>query len=234
MDAKLGNEVTLLPTVLGKGAFGRVMAGVYQGQPVAVKLLLDMSIPGWGLGPEVAAGADAAPRQEAALGRGGGDANADMDRGGPRTMRGQLLGTTEAQLAASLAQEVEVLGRCRHRNVVTLLAACLEPPRYCLVMERCETSLDKLIHGKPGKLLPMREVFTIAQDVASGLEYLHPTIVHRDLKPANVLINHPGSSKLVAKLSDFGLSRLRSTVAPTLTPDAGTVGAVLRVDGITC
>ncbi|KXZ41572.1 hypothetical protein GPECTOR_385g193 [Gonium pectorale] len=48
------------------------------------------------------------------------------------------------------ASEVAVLGRCDHPNVVRLLAACLTPPRLCLVMERCETSLERLIYGDRG------------------------------------------------------------------------------------
>jgi hypothetical protein len=45
-----------------------------------------------------------------------------------------------------LIQEVEVLGRCQHPNVVRLLAACLEPPGVCLVMELMETSLETYLY----------------------------------------------------------------------------------------
>ncbi|KXZ52736.1 hypothetical protein GPECTOR_8g129 [Gonium pectorale] len=44
-------------------------------------------------------------------------------------------GGMSESLIRSFAQEVEVLGRCDHPNVVRLLAACLTPPRLCLVME---------------------------------------------------------------------------------------------------
>ncbi|PNG99726.1 putative serine/threonine-protein kinase, partial [Tetrabaena socialis] len=170
-DASPEDVVKLLPLVLGKGAFGRVYAGVYRGQRVAVKQVLDMH-----------------------------DDSGSQD---------------------SFAQELEVLGRCRHPNIVCVLAACLAPPRPCLVMERMDTSLDKLLYAKP-EPLPMELVLCIAIQVACGLEYLHPTILHRDLKPANVLVNDPWGELPVVKLSDFGLSRLRSTALVTNSPEAGT------------
>ncbi|KXZ47978.1 hypothetical protein GPECTOR_31g340 [Gonium pectorale] len=292
LDVKPGpaGEVTLLPTVLGKGGFGRVVEGLYGGQCVAVKLILDLSLDTWGL-PADAATATATSAQGATTGGrlasddkaaakhsledtgkemdedtdegkdnqagAGGDVDAaprtrecsadsgpeqgphacDEDRGAAEAQgggagrgrpaaeagRAGAMGTVVAQLAAALAQEVEVLSRCHHPNIVTLLAACLTPPRLCLVLERCETSLDKLLYGRPGQLLPMEQVVSIALDVARGLEYLHPTVVHRDLKPANVLVNHPGGPNMVAKVADFGLSRLRDTVAvATANPEVGT------------
>ncbi|PNH11333.1 Mitogen-activated protein kinase kinase kinase 10, partial [Tetrabaena socialis] len=127
------------------------------------------------------------------------------------------------QMALLLRQEVDVLGRCEHPNVVRLVAACLTPPRLCLVMELMETSLERLLYGNAGQLLPLPTVLHIAVQIVQGLEYLHPTIVHRDLKPANVLINGADTPWPVAKLTDFGLARIRSVnTLPTMTPEAGT------------
>ncbi|KAG2454166.1 hypothetical protein HYH02_001201 [Chlamydomonas schloesseri] len=127
-------------------------------------------------------------------------------------------------LERTFMQEVEVLARCRHPNIVQLLAACLTPPRICLVMELMDTSLDKLIHGVPGRLMPLPTVLHVGCQVARALEYLHPTIIHRDLKPGNVLIGDPDSPTPVAKLADFGLSRLRDGTLRTRNPDVGTAG----------
>ncbi|KXZ46120.1 hypothetical protein GPECTOR_47g398 [Gonium pectorale] len=213
-------EVALLPGVLGKGAFGRVVEGRYQGRLVAVKLLLDDAMGVWGLktGQQLAA-AGALGGTVGSAATDGGNGAAMAAAGGKaqqqQLSRGNVVSDTAAWLMEALTQEVEVLGRCQHPNVVTLLAACLTPPRVCLVLERCDTSLDKLLYGSapPGGLLPMDQVLSIALDIARGLEYLHPTVVHRDLKPGNVLVNNPGTPQMVAKLSDFGLSRLRTTVA---------------------
>ncbi|PNG99770.1 Mitogen-activated protein kinase kinase kinase, partial [Tetrabaena socialis] len=89
-----------------------------------------------------------------------------------------------------------------------------------------ETSLDRVLHGRPGQkavaLMPLDKVLHIAMEIARGLAYLHPFIVHRDCKPANVLLNDPWGPRPVVKITDFGLSRLRSTVQATRTPGAGT------------
>ncbi|GLC76397.1 hypothetical protein PLESTF_001776100 [Pleodorina starrii] len=127
------------------------------------------------------------------------------------------------KIVTTFAQEVEVLGRCCHPNVVQLLAACMTPPRFCLVMELMETSLQRLVFKQaPGRLLPLPLVLHIGCEIARALEYLHPTIVHRDLKPDNVLISNADSPEPIVKVSDFGLSRLRCTVSPTQHPEAGT------------
>ncbi|GIL78239.1 hypothetical protein Vretifemale_7666 [Volvox reticuliferus] len=170
--------VGLLPVVLGKGAFGRVVEGMYKGRRVAVKLMA--SEEPWA------------------------DVSANT-------------------FTRTFAHEVEVLSRCAHPNVVQLLAARVTPPRLCLVMELMDTSLARLIHHNTDESeMPLPKVLHIGICIANALAYLHPTIVHRDLKPANVLINNPQSDKPIAKLTDFGLSRLRITVGSTEHPDAGT------------
>ncbi|GLI63418.1 hypothetical protein VaNZ11_006386 [Volvox africanus] len=180
MDGRVGSSMPtvleLLPVIRGKGAFGRVVEGLYREQRVAVKLLLS---------------------------------------------EGEYGATLEEVFTKSFVQEFQVLSRCRHPNVVRLLAACVDGPRRCLVMELMETSLERLIHSGP-LIMPLPKVFHIGICICNALAYLHPTITHRDLKPANVLINNPSSDRPIVKLSDFGTSRLRLTVTPTLDPEAGT------------
>ncbi|KAG2494542.1 hypothetical protein HYH03_007309 [Edaphochlamys debaryana] len=168
-------DVQLTGIVLGRGAFGRVYQGIYNGQAVAVKLLTELTVD-----------------------------SAD-------------------QACEAMMQELEVLGRCNHPNVVKVLAASsLDAARPALVLELMETSLDKVLYAKPGHLLSLQLVLHIALETAKGLAYLHPTVLHRDLKPANVLLRDPGSDKPVVKLSDFGLSRIRHSVLKTMHPEAGT------------
>ena len=63
------------------------------------------------------------------------------------------------------------MGRCDHPNICKLLAACLAPPKLCLVMELMDTSLESLIKGQmPGQLLPLPKLLHIAIQVAQGLE----------------------------------------------------------------
>ncbi|KAG2492559.1 hypothetical protein HYH03_009221 [Edaphochlamys debaryana] len=171
--------VRLTGLVLGKGSFGRVYEGTYQGRLVAVKQLLE--------GP------------------------CEFSPGAARSAQETYL------------QELEVLGRCDHPNIVKVLAACVvDTARPVMVLERMDTSLDKVLYGSPGTLLPLRLVLHIAIQIAQGLSYLHPTILHRDLKPANVLVSDPQGEVPLVKLSDFGLSRLRHSVLRTDRPEAGT------------
>ncbi|KAG2431497.1 hypothetical protein HXX76_009511 [Chlamydomonas incerta] len=126
-------------------------------------------------------------------------------------------------VVASFLQEVEVMGRCQHPNICTLLAACLAPPKLCLVMEMMDTNLEALVFGRrPGQLLPLPKLLHIAIQVAQGLEYLHPTVYHRDLKPANVLVSNPNSDTPTVKLTDFGLSKITEVTLQTANPEQGT------------
>ncbi|KAG2441020.1 hypothetical protein HXX76_003873 [Chlamydomonas incerta] len=128
----------------------------------------------------------------------------------------------------AMAQELEVLAKLAHPNIVKLLAANLSPPTPCLVLELMDTSLDKLLYGGVagggggGGLMPLGKVLHVALQIASALSHLHPTILHRDLKPANVLVSQPFSATPVVKLADFGLARLQETVLVTARVDVGT------------
>ncbi|KAL3736984.1 hypothetical protein ACJRO7_025849 [Eucalyptus globulus] len=105
-------------------------------------------------------------------------------------------------------QEVEVLSRIRHPNMVLLLGAC---PEYgCLVYEyMANGSLEERLF-KRGKspVLSWQLRFRIAAEIATGLLFIHQTkpepLVHRDLKPGNILLDY----NYVSKISDVGLARL--------------------------
>ncbi|KAG2426884.1 hypothetical protein HXX76_012671 [Chlamydomonas incerta] len=241
--------VQLLPVVLGRGAFGQVVEGLFRGQRVAVKLL--------------AADCNVLLAQAQAQPGGGNTAGAERDRpadAGPRAPAKQQP-QPRASTTRSFADEVAVLGRVDHPNVVRLLGACLDPPPICLVMERMETNLDCVLHGRAPAggmpaagavaggsggstrpLLSLRKALHIALGAARGLEYLHPTVLHRDLKPANVLLNNPDSDTPEVKITDFGISRLNHATLVTQRPGAGTPAylapecyeaATLRQGGIT-
>merc|ERR1719408_69161 len=86
-----------------------------------------------------------------------------------------------------------------------------------IVTEFCSGgSCFELLHGAGRVDLAWRQRLHLAADVAGAMRYLHafsPQIIHRDLKSLNILLAHPvyGEQELpVVKVSDFGLSRMKS------------------------
>ena len=95
----------------------------------------------------------------------------------------------------------------RHPNIALFIGVCFLPNSQLpvLVMERLEGNLDDLLETVPNIPLVLKR--SILEDIARGLLYLHkhyPQIIHRDLTAKNILL----STSLVAKITDFGNSRL--------------------------
>ncbi|RZC89369.1 hypothetical protein C5167_029272 [Papaver somniferum] len=87
--------------------------------------------------------------------------------------------------------EVLLLAKLEHKNLVRLLGFCLHGQEKLLIYELMNASLDQFIFG-----------------IARGLLYLHEDsrlkIIHRDLKTSNILL----APDMVPKIADFGMARL--------------------------
>ncbi|KAI3463867.1 hypothetical protein Pfo_020530 [Paulownia fortunei] len=124
--------------------------------------------------------------------------------------------------------EVEILTRLRHQNLVSLYGCT---SRYCrellLVYEYIPNgTLADHLHGpraKPGSLSWITRL-NIAIETASALAYLHASdVIHRDIKSTNLLLDNI----FIVKVADFGLSRLLPTdVTHVSTAPQGTPGYV--------
>ena len=58
----------------------------------------------------------------------------------------------------------------------------------CIIMEKCNRSLENIIKENPQKLLPESYILRIFTMICIPLYYIHKNnIVHRDLKPDNIL-----------------------------------------------
>uniref|UniRef100_A0A8C7C893 non-specific serine/threonine protein kinase n=1 Tax=Neovison vison TaxID=452646 RepID=A0A8C7C893_NEOVI len=107
-----------------------------------------------------------------------------------------------------IQNEVSILRRVKHPNIVLLIEEMDVPTELYLVMELVKggdlfdaiTSTNKYTE---------RDASGMLYNLASAIKYLHSlNIVHRDIKPENLLVyEHQDGSKSL-KLGDFGLATI--------------------------
>ncbi|XP_050288080.1 probable LRR receptor-like serine/threonine-protein kinase At1g06840 [Quercus robur] len=120
-----------------------------------------------------------------------------------RAQQGSLQGETE------FLTEIELLSRLHHRNLVSLTGYCDEEGEQMLVYEFMPNlTLRDNLSAKSKEPMSFAMRLRIALESAKGILYLHteanPPIFHRDIKASNILLD----SRYIAKVADFGLSRL--------------------------
>ena len=105
-------------------------------------------------------------------------------------------------------QECELMSKINNPYITQFHGVCFFSDFHLpvLVMEKLDRSLhDLLEQGNTNLSLELK--LSILSNIANGLVYLHantPIIIHRDLTAMNVLL----TTSLVAKISDFGNSRI--------------------------
>ncbi|KAJ4800686.1 Serine/threonine-protein kinase [Rhynchospora pubera] len=110
-----------------------------------------------------------------------------------------------------LKNELYLLAKLKHRNLVKLKGFCVQQQEIMLCYEFMQNnSLDRMLFRLPegASELNWEQRYKILQGISSGLLYLHEDngdiVIHRDVKPGNILLDR----KMVPKISDFGLARL--------------------------
>ncbi|CDP14531.1 unnamed protein product [Coffea canephora] len=123
-----------------------------------------------------------------------------------------------SELQKEFAQEVYIMRKVRHKNVVQFIGACTRPPNLCIVTEfMAGGSVYDYLHKQKGAF-KLPSVLKVAVDVSKGMNYLHQNnIIHRDLKAANLLMDE----NEVVKVADFGVARVKAQTG-VMTAETGT------------
>ncbi|KAK3197991.1 hypothetical protein Dsin_021406 [Dipteronia sinensis] len=123
------------------------------------------------------------------------------------------LSRSSRQGLVEFKNELIIVAKLQHTNLVQLLGFCIQGEEKMIVYEYMPNkSLDSYIFDQSKRrLFHWNKYFNIIEEIAQGLLYLHKysrlRIIHRDLKASNILLD----KNLSPKISDFGMAKTFTT-----------------------
>ncbi|KAL7867713.1 hypothetical protein SRHO_G00090970 [Serrasalmus rhombeus] len=125
---------------------------------------------------------------------------------------------------SSIENEIAVLRKIKHENIVALEDIYESPDHLYLIMQLVSGGelFDRIVERG---FYTEQDASDLIKQVLNGVNYLHSLgIVHRDLKPENLLYFNQDESKIM--ISDFGLSKMEGAANDIMSTACGTPGYV--------
>ena len=115
------------------------------------------------------------------------------------------------KLEKMLLSEVNVSKMASHKNLVKLTGLVHTKTNYYIVYEYCDQgNLDEYVKKNPS----INEELAIGflRDICNGYQALYKAnIIHRDIKLANIFLTKDTDGKIIAKIGDYGFSKMFPT-----------------------
>ena len=126
-----------------------------------------------------------------------------------------------------LVREAQASARVRHSNVVDIYDVERDGDTLFLVMEYLEG--EPLAAVLERGTLPLDELLALIVDAMRGVHEAHRQgVIHRDIKPDNIFLAYePDRALPIAKVLDFGISKLETPTGMSLTQTGSALGTPL-------